>query len=63
VTQCAFGQCRVIRLPGPGDPARTGLTDGVDRFDRCGLSISRVFVLLHSRVGYGGCWFLRSIAL
>jgi hypothetical protein len=53
----------VIWLPSPSDPARTGLSGGGDRSDRCGVSVSRVFVLPRSRVGFGGCWFLGSVVL
>jgi hypothetical protein len=44
-------------------PAGTGLTGGAHRSDRCWSVDSRFGVLLRSRVGKVGSWFLDSVAL
>jgi hypothetical protein len=54
VTRYAYVERRVIQWPSLGDTAETDPTGGCDRSNRCGL-FSRVFVLLFSRVGFGGC--------
>jgi hypothetical protein len=42
VNRCDSGECRVIRWVSPGVPAVTGMTGDYDRYDRCGLSATRV---------------------
>jgi hypothetical protein len=44
----------------PGAPARTGASH---RSDWCSLVVLELLVLLRSRVGVGGCWFLGPVAL
>jgi hypothetical protein len=44
-------------------PTRTGLTGAAHRSDRCSPVVLKLLVLLRSRLGLGGCWFLGSVAL